>query len=416
MLTIGQLARIFEISTKTLRHYDAIGLFVPARTGSDNGYRYYQPEQIEQLSRILALRRLDVPLEAIDRLKRDGALDDPQRLRHFLQRHQHTLREEISARQRLLAELDRTLATLAHWRIRNMHARIVERPAFSVVGMEYFGSAPGDTIGQLWERFIPREHEIAGKHDPEVSYGICAQQPNGEFHYVAGFEVQEGWPVPEGMVRFQVPAQKYAVFTHKGTAPQIAESFQAIYSHLLAERGLEPKAGSTSNTTTSVSADRWIRTRKSTCISPSTESALAGRHLGWQAHALQQRGALVVVAFARRHQRQQAGRRAHRHAEGYHSRAARHQRPGMDPGVGLGEGAAHVQRRAQREDPQALAVRVTSRSSFSLAKFTVPSTLTSAFSVSKTNSRLVIRPFCRPKSAAAQLIFTSSSPNSLVTR
>ena len=142
MLTIGQLARIFEISTKTLRHYDAIGLFVPARTGSDNGYRYYQPEQIEQLSRILALRRLDVPLEAIDRLKRDGALDDPQRLRHFLQRHQHTLREEISARQRLLAELDRTLATLAHWRIRNMHARIVERPAFSVVGMEYFGSAP----------------------------------------------------------------------------------------------------------------------------------------------------------------------------------------------------------------------------------------------------------------------------------
>lgn len=189
MLTIGQLARIFEISTKTLRHYDAIGLFVPARTGSDNGYRYYQPEQIEQLSRILALRRLDVPLEAIDRLKRDGALDDPQRLRHFLQRHQHTLREEISARQRLLAELDRTLATLAHWRIRNMHARIVERPAFSVVGMEYFGSAPGDTIGQLWERFIPREHEIAGKHDPEVSYGICAQQPNGEFHYVAGFEV-----------------------------------------------------------------------------------------------------------------------------------------------------------------------------------------------------------------------------------
>ncbi len=75
MLTIGQLARIFEISTKTLRHYDAIGLFVPARTGSDNGYRYYQPEQIEQLSRILALRRLDVPLEAIDRLMRESEIN-----------------------------------------------------------------------------------------------------------------------------------------------------------------------------------------------------------------------------------------------------------------------------------------------------------------------------------------------------
>ncbi|MBH9396722.1 effector binding domain-containing protein [Pseudomonas aeruginosa] len=243
MHTIGQLARIFEVSTRTLRHHDALGLFVPARIGADNGYRYYRPEQIGQLSRTLAVRRLDVPLEAIDRSKRGGALDDPERLRHSLLRQQDNLREELSARQRLLAELDRTLATFAHWRIRSMHSRIVERPAFSVVGMEYIGNAQDDSIGQLWERFIPREHEIAGKHDPDVSYGICAQRPNGEFHYGAGFEVQEGWPVPDGMVRFVVPAQKYAVFTHKGTAPQIAESFQAIYSHLLAERGLEPKAG-----------------------------------------------------------------------------------------------------------------------------------------------------------------------------
>ena len=257
MLTIGQLARIFEISTKTLRHYDAIGLFVPARTGSDNGYRYYQPEQIEQLSRILALRRLDVPLEAIDRLKRDGALDDPQRLRHFLQRHQHTLREEISARQRLLAELDRTLATLAHWRIRNMHARI-ERPAFSVVGMEYFGSAPatpsassGNASSRASTRSpastIPRSPMASARSSPTAN---STMSPASRCRRLAGAGGHGALPGAGAEVRGVHP---------QGTAPQIAESFQAIYSHLLAERGLEPKAGSTSNTTTSVSADRWIR-------------------------------------------------------------------------------------------------------------------------------------------------------------
>ncbi|MDU3294132.1 MAG: MerR family DNA-binding transcriptional regulator, partial [Pseudomonas aeruginosa] len=47
MLTIGQLARIFEISTKTLRHYDAIGLFVPARTDEER----YLMRHIEDLAR-----------------------------------------------------------------------------------------------------------------------------------------------------------------------------------------------------------------------------------------------------------------------------------------------------------------------------------------------------------------------------
>ncbi|RBH45754.1 MerR family transcriptional regulator, partial [Pseudomonas sp. MWU13-2860] len=46
MLTIGQLARCHGLSTKTLRHYDSIGLFRPALTGRDNGYRYYLPAQV----------------------------------------------------------------------------------------------------------------------------------------------------------------------------------------------------------------------------------------------------------------------------------------------------------------------------------------------------------------------------------
>ena len=41
MYTVGQFARICNVSTKTLRHYDEIGLFGPAMVGPDNQYRYY---------------------------------------------------------------------------------------------------------------------------------------------------------------------------------------------------------------------------------------------------------------------------------------------------------------------------------------------------------------------------------------
>jgi DNA-binding transcriptional MerR regulator len=43
------MARICNISTKTLHHYEAIGLFLPAEIGKENQYRYYQPRQIEPM-------------------------------------------------------------------------------------------------------------------------------------------------------------------------------------------------------------------------------------------------------------------------------------------------------------------------------------------------------------------------------
>ncbi|MCY1418054.1 Bacterial transcription activator, effector binding domain [compost metagenome] len=124
-----------------------------------------------------------------------------------------------------------------------MKHRIVELPAFCVIGMEYVGTTPNDSLGLLWQRFLPREEEIFPRLEPRVAYGICSQAPTGELHYVAGIRVPDSASLPEGMVKFAVPAQKYAVFTHHGTVEQIADSFQAIYSELLARLGLEPKSG-----------------------------------------------------------------------------------------------------------------------------------------------------------------------------
>ena len=56
---------------------------------------------------------------------------------------------------------------------------------------------------------------------------------------------------------------------------------------------------------------------------------------------------------------------------------------------------------------------VMSRSSFSFLKSVVPVMLIRAFSVSNTNTRGVMTPFFISRSAAPQLILTSSSPNSL---
>ena len=105
MYTIGQCARIANVSTKTLRHYDAIGLFSPAAVGSDNQYRYYSREQIPLLRRIVFLRDLGLGLEVIRSLIAGGALASPQRLIAILEEHAGAIQTEIDRQRARLADV-----------------------------------------------------------------------------------------------------------------------------------------------------------------------------------------------------------------------------------------------------------------------------------------------------------------------
>lgn len=62
--SIQEIARLAGTTSRTLRHYDAIGLLAPSRTG-ENGYRYYDAEALVRLQRILLLRELGLGLTAI---------------------------------------------------------------------------------------------------------------------------------------------------------------------------------------------------------------------------------------------------------------------------------------------------------------------------------------------------------------
>lgn len=85
------------VSSRTLRHYDDIGLLPPAHIGS-NGYRYYNEDSLLRLQQILLLRELDLGLAEIGSIL-DSQLDRVQALR--------------SHRARLLRERDRLAVLVA---------------------------------------------------------------------------------------------------------------------------------------------------------------------------------------------------------------------------------------------------------------------------------------------------------------
>ena len=78
--TINQIAQLAEVTLRTLRYYDKIGLLIPlGRTFA--GYRIYSDEDIEKLQQILFLRELDFPLQRIIEMLRDPTFDRKDALR-----------------------------------------------------------------------------------------------------------------------------------------------------------------------------------------------------------------------------------------------------------------------------------------------------------------------------------------------
>ena len=49
MLKIGDFSRLSQVSVKTLRYYDEVGLLKPTQVDQVSGYRYYSVAQLRQL-------------------------------------------------------------------------------------------------------------------------------------------------------------------------------------------------------------------------------------------------------------------------------------------------------------------------------------------------------------------------------
>src|SRR6478735_3712817 len=119
--SVQEIARLTGTTSRTLRHYDAIGLLPPSRVAS-NGYRHYDADALVRLQRILLLRDLGLGLPAIqealdgdpgargDRPSSGTAERDAQV--RALRGHLEWLRAERQRLARQIASVERTITTM----------------------------------------------------------------------------------------------------------------------------------------------------------------------------------------------------------------------------------------------------------------------------------------------------------------
>jgi len=101
LITIGTFSLLTGLSITTLRHYDEIGLVIPAHVDRETGYRRYSSAQVERARQVRLLRDADVPAYLIAQ-----ALDSGDEVRHaVLTEHRSTLHERAGRAEEILKQL-----------------------------------------------------------------------------------------------------------------------------------------------------------------------------------------------------------------------------------------------------------------------------------------------------------------------
>ncbi len=104
----GQFACKAQVSQRTLRYYDKVGLLSPSRY-TESGHRLYTNEDLLNLQQILALKFLGFSLEEIKICLQTG----PKRLQEILAQQRAMMREKRAQLDTIIAAIEKTEQLLA---------------------------------------------------------------------------------------------------------------------------------------------------------------------------------------------------------------------------------------------------------------------------------------------------------------
>lgn len=233
MYGIGTVARLAQVSVRTLRHYDEIGLLRPAEVNPQTGYRYYSAEQLHRLHRILVLRDLGLPLAEIAQLlDEDVTIEQLRGILRLRRRHAYA-RLELQEQQ--LARVEARLAHLEDQRMTSYEVTVKQLdPVRVVVLSEDLGDHT--EISAAAARLYPRLHAALGRNRipfTGVSYAFYEDTGRSDrpIRLTVGLPVPEDTTIVEdGIVTIDVPAVGRAATTVvKGPPSLFADAFRAIH-------------------------------------------------------------------------------------------------------------------------------------------------------------------------------------------
>lgn len=228
---IGEFSKLCQVTVKTLRHYEEIGLLAPVEVDEWTGYRYYDIAQLRRMNRIVQLKQLGFTLEEIFDIFDEGfELPTLDRIRSKSESCSEEIAKLVS-RQIELAKLEVLLQkqeiTMENVFERSLPSRIFATHRRKIdTYQELFNLCP-NVIG-------PEMHRLGCECPaPEYCFTIEHQEEYGKDIDIEYFEaVAECKEDSELIVFKELPEVPVALcINHYGAYEKMPETFAKLYAY-----------------------------------------------------------------------------------------------------------------------------------------------------------------------------------------
>lgn len=229
MFKIGYFSIINQVTVKTLRHYDEIGLLKPELVDEMTGYRMYSSAQLPRVQKIIALKQIGLSLADIAIVLHDES--NLEKVVAQLQTKQRELTADLEKREKQLHQLCTFIASIKKEKNMSIHVVIKELPEVVVASTRKVIKHYDDLF-----TVAPAMGEVMKKH------GVTCATPAYCFNIYHDGEYKEtdvdvelceavvkAGPNSDGVSYKTIPAiPAAACIYHKGPYEQLGRSYAAI--------------------------------------------------------------------------------------------------------------------------------------------------------------------------------------------
>jgi DNA-binding transcriptional MerR regulator len=229
MFKIGDFSKLSQVSVKTLRYYDEIGLIKPIEIDRFTSYRYYTASQLSRLNRILLLKDLGLSLDQIGRLLESDL--PPDQLRGMLKLRRAEIERSIEEEE---ARLARVAALINHIEqentIMSQYDVVIKKVAPVRIASVRDVVATYSAQGELWNEL---EAYLTQHNVKAIAPCLTIDHNDGYKERDVDLEVCEvidaTLPVTDRVKVRELPAvEQMACTVHHGPFPQLNQGYQAL--------------------------------------------------------------------------------------------------------------------------------------------------------------------------------------------
>lgn len=173
--SIQRITKLAGVSSRTLRHYDAVGILHPARTDA-GGMRWYDEASLTRLQRILLLRGLGVGIPAIaDSLER--ASDEEALAAHLVD-----LEREADRVQRQIRAVEQTLRAREKGAVMTAEEALdgFDQSQYEQEVTERWGAKAWQSGQDWWKRMSDEDKRGFMQEHLDIAAGYAAAKEAGE--------------------------------------------------------------------------------------------------------------------------------------------------------------------------------------------------------------------------------------------